>query len=349
MNYGGSLLNSLMARRRGRDINPRPAKRPRPTVEEVSSNDERGPPLRGEPSVSHVDEESEAGHAAAAATAPRGPRIALDSMDEGGGGGGEADLVPLDALADQARTELIDRLMASGDNRTVRGHTCFFCVMRARYEAMEQRAAGQRNFMMEETYAYATMIRWHSDNVALPEYEKAVGLDSLYRLHVWDPAKEALGGRNPPGWPEPSVRSMLEHIKFYNNDRVAAYLEAIEKTREVMYAFSAQAKKDGSLSWHSGRTILSAAAQLATLTDKMAAMQDTGRAPVGPFVFDPQKVMAFADSRPLDAFRLQATTGLGGATATNTDDDTARVAVQRAHFGALSPSRVEDDEGGEDE
>jgi hypothetical protein len=71
-----------------------------------------------------------------------------------------------------------------------------------------------------------------------------------------------------------------------------------------------------------------------SISDKLAKLLE-GK-PGGAFTWDPQKVLAFGDTRPVDAFRQQAREGIGGATATNTTAAMQRMAARRPDFGDLA-------------
>jgi hypothetical protein len=329
---------------------------------------QRRPPVQGATSTSthrkRKESDSEEDGSAAAArpekrrrVEPPPPRVqplvvaasnnnSIVSVDDGDGLTADEDrskvYMSLDQMGKQAMSTLIDRMMED----PAADHTCFFCTMVERYEAETKRTGGQSDFMIDGAYGYKLAVDFHNNNSHLLPIQRARGMNEIYRVHVYDPAQRALGGAKPPHLPEPSVRAMLEHIIMFNYDPVSLNMEALRVARNMVYSFGSVVGVDGKPNWQTGRTILAANDQFVSLVEKQVKLMD-GRVPPT-FALDVQKVMAFASTRPLDAFRAQAKGALGGATATNTAEEVQIVTAQRPTFGILEseaepPSEVAHD------
>lgn len=323
---------------------------------------QRRPPVQGATSTSthrkrkEIDSEEDGSTAAAARPEkrrrveppppppppPPAPRASnnnsMVSVDDGDGLTADEDrskvYMSLDQMGKQALSTLIDRMMED----PAADHTCFFCTMVERYEAETKRTGGQSDFMLAGSYGYQLAVEYHNKNSHLLPIQRARGMDEIYRVHVYEPARRELGGAKPPYLPEPSIRAMLEHIVLFNYDPVSLNMEALRVARNLIYSFGSVVSVDGRPNFQIGRTIIAANAQYTSLVEKQVKLMD-GRVPPT-FALDVQKVMAFASTRPLDAFRAQAKGALGGATATNTAEEVQVVTAQRPTFGILE-SEVE--------
>lgn len=258
----------------------------------------------------------------------------------------DGEYAPLDVASRRAMDSYIDRIMEEGKNE----HTCFFCDMVQRYDAEVERTGGQRDLMTEGAYAYKLAIDFVKKNPRFSDYKKAKGVTEIYDVHVYSPARRALGGRKPPNLPEPSVRDMVEHLKMYNYDLMSMTLEQLETARSLVLTFQSQLVIEKSANNNNARTIIMANDQYMKLTDKFAKLCETQGIPNATFALDPLKVLGFADTRPIDALRKQAEgLGIGGATATNTAEEAQRITARRPAFGGMAPATTVDEEGDADE
>jgi hypothetical protein len=270
--------------------------------------------------------------------------------DRGGGGAVDDtndDFVPLDQASKRARKELIKRLIAEEDQE----HTCFFCDFVQRYDQEKRRVGGQKEVMLEGSYAYKLAIDLVYQNPNWSVVKKARGLLDIVRVHVYDKAVRALDGRKPPHLPEPKLEDFVCHILEFNYDQVSLTKEALDTARSTVQMFKSQAMVEGRANEKNARTILLANQQFHALTKEMAKLREARGIPDGPFAMDPQKLMSFADTRPIDAFRKDSEgLGIGGATATNTAAEAQRVTAQRPSFGGMAQeSEQEEDMSGEEE
>jgi hypothetical protein len=273
----------------------------------------------------------------------RGRRQQRREDRDGGGGADDTpdDFVPLDQASRRAQKALIKRLIAEEDQE----HTCFFCDFVKRYDQEKRRVGGQKEVMLEGSYAYDLAIKYFQQNANFSIVKKAKGILDIYKVHVYDKAVRALGGAKPSHLPEPSLENIVEHILVYNYDQMSLTKEALDTARSTVQMFKSQAMVEGRANEKNARTILLANQQFHALTKEMAKLREARGIPDGPFVMDPQKVMAFADDRPIAAFRKDNEgLGIGGATATNTAAEAQRVTAQRPTFGGIARGDEEDED-----
>jgi hypothetical protein len=265
--------------------------------------------------------------------------------DHLGAGGNVTDeaayFVPLDQASKKARKAYIKRLIDEEDQE----HTCFFCDFVKRYDQEKRRVGGQKEIMLEGSYAYKFAIEFFQQNPNLSEVKKARGLLDIYKVHVYDRAVSALGGRKPAYLPEPKLEDFLEHIVVFNYDQVSLTKKALDTAQNLVDTFNSQIVAEGKANEKNARTVLMANQQFHSLTKEMARLREARGIPEGPFVMDPQKVMAFADTRPIEPFRKDSEgLGIGGATATNTTADAQRVTARRPNFGNIAHDEDEEEE-----
>jgi hypothetical protein len=344
MNLGERMLASLATRTVLR-------KRPRPDESPASSSRGDDTPRRA-PKRARIDPEPGLPPGLGLGLGDEPPSAAgeEDRADAAAAAGASADedFAPLDVAGRRAMASYIDRLMAEEESE----HTCFFCDMVRRYDGELRRTGGQKDFMTEGAYGYKLAIDFVNEHPHFSCVKKARGVTHIYQVHVYGPAMRALGGRKPLHLPEPSVRDIVEHLLIYNYDQVALTMEQLQTARALVQTFNSQLMVENRANALNARTIVMANQQFAMLTDKMAKLRDARGIPEGPFMLDPQKVMAFSDTRPIDAFRKQAEgQGIGGATATNTAEEAERVTAQRPAFGHMAAARDDDDDAyaGEEE
>jgi len=278
----------------------------------------------------------------------RGPHQQRREDVAGGGGGGADDnfFVPLDQASKRARRALIKRLIAEEEDE----HTCFFCDFVKRYDQEKKRVGGQREVLLDGSYAYELAIKLVHENPNWSVVKKARGIMDIYKLHVYDKAVRALGGQKPTHLPEPRLEEYVRHILDFNYDQVSLTKEALDTARDLVQAFKSQLVSEGKANEKNGRMVLMANQQFYTITKDMARLREARGIPDGPFVMDAQKLMSFADTRPIEAFRKDSEgLGIGGATATNTAVETQRVTARRPAFGGLVTEDGEEEEEEEDE
>jgi hypothetical protein len=283
------------------------------------------------------EEEGEAEPASQAAAAA--PAQARQRHEDDG------EFVPLDQASRVARKALIKRLLADEANE----HTCFFCDFVQRYDQEKRRVGGQKEVMLEGAYAYKLAIDYFQQNPNFSIVKKARGILDIYKVHVYDKAVRALGGEKPAHLPEPSLEAMVDHLLNFNYDQVSLTMEQLETARSTVQMFKSQAVVEGRANAINARTIIMANQQFNQLTKEVAKLREARGIPDGPFVMDPQKVMSFADTRPIEPFRKEAEgLGIGGATATNTAAEAQRITAQRPTFGGMAEGEGDDD-GDDDE
>lgn len=220
---------------------------------------------------------------------------------------------------------------------------CFTCEFQKAYENQVRRTGGQVPVLLDGSYCYAMMREYHKENPFEQPGPKARALTRIYEIHGYEPAKRANGGVPPPHFPVPSVRKMLEHLMLYTLDPASINMEALQATRQLVFAFGHKVVVDGMPDSANGRVLLNAIEQMSKLMDKQIKL--AGENFNSPFALDPERILAFASTRPLEAIRSQATTdALGGATATNNQASVAMVTAQRPTFGTLPSIVVEEEE-----
>ncbi len=300
------------------------------------------PPSRKRRSPSHSREEasssvSEEGEERVNKRARREPAPVLRAADEGT----DDEFTPpktyssLHSLASDAIEEYMDNEMYGRHAH----ENCFICDFQERYEKEVRRSGGQTPVLLEGSYGYNLMREYHKENPFKSRGQKARQLTRIYELHVWNPAVKANGGVAPRYLPAPNVRKMVEHLTLYSLDPTAATMEAIHVTRMIMWAFSSKMVVDGAPDPVNGRLVLNATAEYNKLVEKQQKL--AGENFSSPFALDPERALAFASTRPLDAIRSQATSdALGGATATNNQTAVSMVTAQRPSFGEISSVSV---------
>ncbi len=305
------------------------------------SRKRRSPSHSREEASSSVSEEGEGEERRARREPAPLPQPVLRAADEGT----DDEFTPPKTYSSlhTAATDAIDEYL---DDQLYGRHThddCFICDFQERYEKEVRASGGQTSVLLEGSYAYNLMREYHKEHPFTGRGKKAKALTKIYKLHVWNPAVKANNGRPPRHLPQPDERKFVEHLTLFSLDPTSINMECIHAIRQLIWTFGSKLVVDGAPDAVNGRLVLNATGELSKLIDKQVKL--AGENFNSPFALDPERVLAFASTRPLDAIRSQATSdALGGATATNNQTAVSMVTAQRPSFGEISSVSVVEEE-----